>query len=123
MRLLLVCLAGAAGSGLRYLLVTWTARVLGLAFPWGVLTVNVAGSFLIAAATVIAAARAGFSETARLAITAGFLGGLTTYSSFNQDTLKMIEDRAYATAALYVGATLLACLAAGALGAVLARRL
>lgn len=116
MRLLLVCLAGALGSGLRFVVVEWADR-------WGVLAVNVVGSFLIAAVSVVALARAGaMSDTTRLAITAGFLGGFTTYSSFNQSTLKLLDERAYASALSYVALTLVTCLLAGVAGTVLAKR-
>lgn len=122
-RVLLVFVAGGIGSVLRYLVVNAGARVLGASFPWGVLGVNVAGSFLIALVMVFAASRADFSETTRITLTAGFLGGLTTYSSFNQDTLSMLDRKLYGTAGLYVVATLATCLVAGAIGAVAARRM
>jgi CrcB protein len=122
-RLLLVCLAGALGCGTRYLVINWTQRALGESFPWGVFTVNVVGSFVIAAVSVFALTKTGLTEAARAAISAGFLGGLTTYSSFNQDTLAMLDKKAYATAAVYVAATLLACLLAGGLGTYAARRI
>jgi len=115
-RLLLVCLAGAIGSGLRYLVVTWTQRAFGESFPWGVLGVNVVGSFLIALVSVIAVTRAEISPAMRISLTAGFLGGLTTYSSFNQDTLSMIDRKMYGTAAAYLLVTLVTCLLAGVLG-------
>lgn len=115
-RLLLVCLAGAIGSGLRYLVVTWTQRAFGESFPWGVLGVNVVGSFLIAFVSVIAVTRAEISPAMRVTLTAGFLGGLTTYSSFNQDTLSMIDRKLYGTAAGYLVVTLVTCLLAGVLG-------
>ena len=115
-RLLLVCLAGAIGSGLRYLVVTWTQRAFGESFPWGVLGVNVVGSFLIALVSVIAVTRAEISPAMRISLTAGFLGGLTTYSSFNQDTLSMIDRKLYGTAAAYLLVTLVTCLLAGVLG-------
>lgn len=122
-RLLLVCLAGAIGSGARYLTVAGMQRWLGAGFPWGTLTVNLVGSLFIALVGTLAVMRAGFSEDLRLAITVGLLGGLTTYSSFNQDTLRLLEARAFGLAAAYLGATLLGCLASGVAGAALARRL
>jgi fluoride exporter len=117
-RLLLVCLAGAIGSGTRYVVVTWTQR-----FPWGVLGVNVAGSFLIALVMVLAVTKAELTETMRVTLTAGFLGGLTTYSSFNQDTLAMLDKKLYGTAVAYVAATLTTCMLAGLLGTIVGRRL
>lgn len=121
-RFLLVCLAGAVGTGLRYLTTLGAERFLGVSFPWGTLTVNVVGSFLIAFVATIAVMTSALSDTARVTIISGFLGGLTTYSSFNQDTLRFVQARAYGTAAIYLLATLLACFAAGALGLTFARR-
>lgn len=122
-RVLLVGLAGGIGAILRYLVVTWTERAFGQSFPWGVLGVNVVGSFLIALVMVLAVTRAELTPTVRVTLTAGFLGGLTTYSSFNQDTLSLLDRKLYGTAALYVGVTLIACLAAGALGTALAKKI
>src|SRR5688572_1164813 len=115
-RLVLVCVAGGIGSGLRYLFVMWTQRSLGESFPWGVLGVNVVGSFLIALVSILALTKVGMTPALRVTLSAGFLGGLTTYSSFNQDTLAMVDKRLYGTALTYVLATLLACLIAGMLG-------
>jgi len=103
------------GSGLRYLIVEWADR-------WGVFAVNIGGSFLIAVVSVIALSKSGMSDTTRLALSAGFLGGFTTYSSFNQATLKLLDERAYASALVYVALTLFVCLVAGVLGTVVAKR-
>ena len=122
-RLLWVFLAGGVGSCVRYGTVTLTERFFGQSYPWGVFGVNVVGSFLIALVMVLAVTKASISEDVRIALTAGFLGGLTTYSSFNQDTLKLLDGKQYATAALYVGTTLVVCLVAGVLGTALGRRI
>jgi CrcB protein len=121
MRLLYVCALGAIGSGARYLAVEWAARAFGKSFPWGVLGVNVVGSFAIALVATISAAR--LSDDARVAIATGLLGGFTTYSAFNQDTLKLFEQRNYGTASLYVVATLVVCLVAGVAGTALGKRI
>ena len=122
-RLLLVCLAGGIGSGIRYLVVTSAERAFGSSFPFGVLGVNVIGSFLIALVTVLAVTKAELTDTMRVTLTAGFLGGLTTYSSFNQDTLALFDKRLYGTAALYLTATFLTCMLAGVLGTIAGRRI
>jgi CrcB protein len=121
MRFVYVCVAGAIGSGLRYLLVEWAARTFGKGFPWGVFGVNMIGSFVIALVAMISASRLG--DDARIAIASGLLGGFTTYSAFNQDTLKMLDSRSFGTAALYVAATVLVCLVAGVLGTAVGRRI
>ena len=118
-----ICLAGAVGTGARYGVGLWAARVLGTAFPYGTLAVNLVGSFLISVVLVLAVSTDHIGPTLRLTLTTGFMGGLTTYSSFNYETLKLLQERAWGPGLLYVLATFGGCLAAGALGIVVARRL
>lgn len=115
-RFLVVCLGGAIGSGARYLTVVWATRHLGLAFPYGTFIVNVAGSFLIAAVVQLVS-----PSELRFFLVSGVLGGFTTYSSFNEETLLLMRTGAYGTAALNVIGTVLACFAAGILGILAAR--
>jgi CrcB protein len=121
-RLFWICLAGAAGTGARYLIAVWTAQRLGSAFPYGTLIVNLGGCFVIAA-LMHAALTLGWSPTVRAAITIGFIGGLTTYSSFNYETMRLFEEGAALTAAVNVVGTLLGGLAAGWLGLIAAREI
>jgi CrcB protein len=119
-RLLLVCAGGALGSGARYLVANGLARVVGPVFPAGTLAVNVAGSFAIA--LVMAGAATGhLSEESRLLLGAGVLGGFTTYSSFNHETLAMAAEGRFGAAFGYAVVTFAACLAAGLAGTVFAR--
>jgi CrcB protein len=115
-RFLLVCAGGAVGTAARYLLSTWLARVTGSAFPWGTLAVNLIGSFLLGALMEVALTTGFVSPTLRIALATGILGGFTTYSSFNYDTLRFLQSNSPTLAALNIGATLAGCLAAGALG-------
>ena len=117
-----ICLAGAAGTGCRYLIAVWTAQRLGSAFPFGTLIVNLAGCFAIAA-IMHAALALSWSPTLRAALTIGFLGGLTTYSSFNYETSRLLEEGAVAAAALNAIATIGGAFAAGWLGMLCARQL
>jgi CrcB protein len=118
-----ICLAGAAGTGTRYLVGLWAGERFGTSFPYGTLIVNVVGCFLIAFVMHLALSVAVFSPNLRFALTTGFLGGLTTYSSFNYETMGLVRDGAVGTAALNFGATTFACFLAGFLGWVLAERL
>ena len=115
-RLFWICLAGAIGSGARYLVAEWSTARLGTGFPWGTLVVNLVGSFLIAAVSYAALRTPGFSVTLRLTITTGFVGGFTTYSAYNYETLRFVQEGAWRTAAAYVLVTLLGCFATGMLG-------
>lgn len=115
-----ICLAGAAGVGTRYLVGLWAGERLGTAFPYATLIVNVAGCFLIALVMQTALNVATFSPTLRLALTTGFLGGLTTYSSFAYETTKLVQDGARGAALANVAITTVACFVAVALGLFLA---
>ena len=121
-RFVIVCLGGALGTGARYLVSTAAAR-LGSAFPLGTAIVNLTGSFLVSFVMVLALEKGGMAEGTRLFLTAGVLGGFTTYSSFNHETLRLAESGALPLAALYAGVTLVGCLGTGLLGLYLARSL
>lgn len=110
-RLLLVCLGGALGSGARYLTSLAAASLFGVAFPYGTLIVNVAGSFLLGFVMELLP-----PPDLRFFLTTGVLGGFTTYSTFNYETSGYLRDGAWATAALNIGATVAGCLVAGFAG-------
>jgi len=122
-RFLLICFAGALGTGTRYLVSLGASRAFGAAFPYGTLIVNLVGCFLIAAVVRVAVTTAYISETLRFTLTVGFMGGLTTYSSFNFETTKLLEDKEYGAAAINFGATVAGCFAAGLLGLYAAKKL
>ncbi|HEX2834474.1 MAG TPA: CrcB family protein [Thermoanaerobaculia bacterium] len=113
MRFLLVCLGGACGSGARYLVSLGAFAVFGPRFPIGTLLVNVIGSFAIGVLMQLLP-----PSELRLFLTAGVLGGFTTYSSFNYETLQLPPWMAIVN----VVATFTICLLAGALGLWVARR-
>ena len=121
-RILLIGLAGALGTLTRYGVGVFAGRTLGASFPFGTLIVNLVGCFLIAAITQVALTTDVISPTLRLTLTTGFMGGLTTYSSFNLETTQFIRDRAWYSGALNFTATVLGCFLAGLLGLAVARR-
>lgn len=115
-RFVWVCVGGAAGTGARYWLSGWAQRHAGSAFPVGTLAVNVIGSFLLGFLMEVGVAGDMLGPTARIALTTGVMGGFTTYSTFNYETIQFLRDGAWAAAAGNVAATLGACLAAGVAG-------
>jgi CrcB protein len=119
-----VCAGSALGGGARYLvtLASKDVRLLGAGFPHGTLIVNMVGCFLITLIMAIAAATT-MSANLRLFLTTGFLGGLTTYSTFDYETTKLFQDGMPATGLLNLAATVLGCFAAGLLGIAAARLL
>jgi len=122
-RFLLVCLGGALGSGARYLVSLGAASLLGIAFPYGTLVVNVAGSFAVALLMHMSMTGELLSPEWRLLLTTGVMGGFTTYSTFNYETLAYFREGAWGIGMLNIAATLVGCLAAGLAGFALARLL
>jgi CrcB protein len=116
MNTLWIGLGGAAGSIARFHFGQVAMRRWGSAFPYGTLGVNVVGSLLLALLMTIALRTDWVSPTVRLALASGVLGGFTTYSSFNYETIALVQGGAWGRAALYVLATVAGCLAAGAAG-------
>lgn len=115
-KLVAVCLGGAFGSGARYLISGWVARALPSTFPWGTMTVNAAGSFLLAFFMVIGLTTESLSPTWRIALTTGAMGGFTTYSTFNYETTELLREGATGLAVANVAGTVVVCLVFGILG-------
>ncbi len=120
MSFLFVALGGALGSVARHLVSLAYARVAPAAWmaawPLGTFTVNALGSFALGWLSHWATGRTILGADARLFLGTGLLGGFTTYSSFNQETLRMMHSGEALRAALYVAAMTLVCILAGALG-------
>jgi len=122
-RLAWVCLGSALGGGARYLLSQAALRLLGSSFPFGTLAVNVLGSFLIGLLMHVGLETTLIPPMVRIFLTTGMMGGLTTYSTFNYETLGLASDGDWQMAATNLAGTVLACLAAGALGLATGRAL
>lgn len=116
-------MAGALGTGVRYLVGLWADERIGSAFPYGTVLVNIVGCFLISVTMQAALTVAAISLTLRLALTTGFLGGLTTYSSFNHETMKLLETGSRIAALTNFCVTTVGCLLAGLIGLAIGRRL
>jgi fluoride exporter len=123
LKLLLVSVGGALGSAARYLTGLGMQSLFGTAFPVGTLTVNAIGSFLICAVMHVGLVANVISPNLRLFLTTGIMGGFTTYSAFDYETYRYTQQGAHGWAALYVGATLVVCFAAGAAGDLAAKLL
>lgn len=120
---LLLATAGAIGTALRHAVGVSLAHALGGAFPIGTWTVNVVGSFALG---LVAGALTGstlFGVDARLVLGVGLLGGFTTYSSFNLELLRLLEQGQWGRASLYLVGTVIGALLAGALGLLAGRTL
>lgn len=100
MRLLLIRVGGALGTGFRDVLSGAMVRWLGPGSPYGALAVNLLGSFLIGLIQEVGTtASLLIPDTTRLFLTIGVMGGLTTYSTFSYETVRLArhqEDTAHA---------------------------
>jgi CrcB protein len=114
-----VGIGGAIGSMLRFGVGLAVVRITGSSFPFGMLTVNVIGSFLMGLCVVYLAAR-GLPHLTPLLMT-GVLGGFTTFSAFSLEAFTLFERGAVGQAALYVGASVVLSIAALAAGMMMAR--
>jgi CrcB protein len=110
---LLVFLGAGIGGALRHGVNLGCARYCGVAFPWGTLTVNVAGSFIMGALAAWLAFRAGegWSQPLRLFLATGILGGFTTFSAFSLDAVLIWERGEAGLAAAYVAASVVLSIA------------
>lgn len=119
MTLALVVLGGAVGAPLRYLTDLLIAARHDSLLPWGTLTVNVVGSFVLGAVAGTVTATGGPEWLLTLAGT-GFCGALTTFSTFGFETFRLVEDGAWVEALvnviLSVAAGMVAVVAGWALG-------
>ncbi len=116
-----VALGGAVGASLRYGANLGIGRLLGAAFPWHTLAVNVIGSALMGGLMVLLAHR-GQQQLAPFLMT-GILGGFTTFSAFSMDTISLAQRGETALAAGYVLASVLFSLAAFVCAAAVMRSL
>jgi fluoride exporter len=113
--LIFVALGGGCGALVRFGLSGWVTTWAGAGFPWGTFAVNAIGSSLLGLAL------GGFTRVSlpvemRALVTAGFCGGLTTFSTFDYESLVLLASREFALAAAYALGSVLACLGGAAAG-------
>lgn len=103
-KLLLIAMGGAAGTLARYGVGAWMRETSDrLAFPLGILVVNLLGCFLIGYLQGWFGRMTGLSVEHRLALTVGFLGAFTTFSTFGWDTAVLLREGRLGPALLNVG--------------------
>jgi len=107
MNYLIVFLGGGLGAALRHGVNILTPRLLGQSFPFATVIENVSGSFVMGLLAAWFAFKGDASQSWRLFLTTGILGGYTTFSAFSLDAVLLYERGATGLAALYVLASVL----------------
>lgn len=120
---LYIAIGGALGAVSRYGVTLGAARLGATSFPYATLTVNVVGSFLIGLFVAWLGGRTEINPALRPLIQVGFLGALTTFSTFSLDALILLEQGRLTQAGLYIAASVLVCLAACFIGLLAGRSL
>ncbi len=113
---LAVGLGGFFGAMARYGLSGWINRQFTPSFHYGTLVVNVIGSFCLGALMFLAEERAALSPQAKLCLCVGFMGALTTFSTFGFETMSLIRQRELLQASANIGANVVLAVIAVLLG-------
>ena len=112
--ILAICLGACAGALLRWRLGLWLSTP-GALLPWGTLTANLVGGYLVGICVAVFQALPQLDPTWRLLLVTGFLGALTTFSSFSAEVVAMLQQARYAwalgTAGLHLFGSLLLTIA------------
>ena len=119
--LLAVGTGGFLGAVSRFALSGWVQRITGSSFPYGTLTVNVLGSFLIG--FLLLYFEQSVAPQQKALIMTGFLGALTTFSTFSLETVLMLQQNLYLKAFSNISFNVLLCVIATILGMVLFRKI
>jgi CrcB protein len=119
--ILIVGAGGFAGSVARFLSQQAIARLYPSSFPWGTLTVNIAGCLIIGIVYGLGEKGGILSPEMRLLLATGFCGGFTTFSSFAYDNVGLLRDGELLYALLYIAASVVIGLVAAYLGVLLVK--
>jgi fluoride exporter len=102
LKYVMVGVGGCLGSILRFWLGSYIGGKMGTRFPYGTFVINITGSFLIGLVFAFLTSRTQWGPNWRYLIPIGFIGGYTTFSSFEFETFRSIQDGQIGTGVLYV---------------------
>ena len=115
-KIIIIGLGGFLGSVMRYITVRLVDGKMNTLFPYGTLTVNIVGSFLLGVIYMAALRKAGLSENGKLFLGVGFCGGFTTFSAFALENFNLMQEKFLGTSLLYISLSVVAGILALASG-------
>jgi CrcB protein len=118
-----IAIGGTLGCWARYAQTNLVQAVLGRDFPFATMSINVIGSFLMGFLFILTLERLMIPPSVRVGVLTGVLGGYTTFSTFEMETLLLAENGEFFKAALYVMGSVVVGFAAAFGGAYIARNL
>lgn len=121
MKIFLIGLGGFIGALARFYTSKWVNLLIGHRIPFGTMTVNVLGSFIMGLVVTLSVEKMVVSEDIRMLIGVGFLGAFTTFSTFSVESIYLVEEGSYLPAFVYISGNLLLSIFAAFLGILLAR--
>jgi CrcB protein len=115
--IIIVGIGGFLGSILRYLISGYVQNLSrSVSFPYGTLSVNIIGCFLIGIISQLVDLQIGVTAETRLFLMVGILGGFTTFSAFGNETMNLLQDQRFFLSLIYIGSHLFIGLSAVFLG-------
>ncbi len=118
-----IAIFGALGCLSRYYISGWVYSISGKGIPYGTFAVNILGAFIIGLIMELSLHSEFISPNLRTGITIGFLGGLTTFSTFSYETFRLLDNGEFLTALLNIFASVLVCILFVWFGVVIAKNL
>ncbi len=112
MNYLFVSIGAALGGALRYWMADFVQKYLPISFPYGTLTVNVVGSFILGIIIFVVDSRQIINYQTKIFLTIGFCGGFTTFSTFSLETINLLRHSEYFYAFLNIMLNVILCLSA-----------
>jgi len=120
-KVLAIFIGGGLGSILRYMVGILMLKNIHVNFPFATFLVNIVGSFILGFLYVLFVDKPEMSPALKLALTVGFCGGLTTFSTFSLEMFEMIKSAEYIQAVVYVLLSIIICVAVVSVGAYCAK--
>jgi CrcB protein len=116
-----IAVGGALGALSRFWATNLAELLFGTDFPYGILFVNIAGSFAIGIVFILLVERSLLPNILGAGLMVGFLGAFTTFSTFSLQALGLMESGRFLAAAIYIAGSVVICIFAAALGMLIGR--